>query len=292
MKKVFTFLNNSVCAWRAPFNFAAHSTVGCGGNAPIAFYPQTVEEFAELISALTEQGLPYKVLGNLSNVLPPDGEVDYAVVSTKRLCGVTVRDKIFALAGTTAGELLRVCRENRLGGGEFLTGIPCTIGGATYMNAGADGKYIAEILDGVLVLREGKLLQIPVKECGYAYKQSVFMDNGDIILGGALRLEESSMEEISERERYYRLRRAHLPKGRSMGCVFKNPPDAFAGELIERSGLKGLRLGGARIANEHANFILNEQNATAGDVKGLIALIKNAVYAQYGVELQEEIRYL
>ena len=99
-------------------------------------------------------------------------------------------------------------------------------------------------------------------------------------------------QEIEKEEQYYLSRRRHLPKGKSMGCVFKNPKNAYAGDLIERSGLKGLRIGGAKVSNEHANFIINEGNATSSDIKSLIALVKNAVRVQYGVCLEEEIRYL
>ena len=116
------------------------------------------------------------------------------------------------------------------------------------------------------------------------------MENGDVIIGAALSLIHADEAEIEAKEKYYDIRRAHLPKGRSMGCVFKNPNGAVAGDLIERSGLKGLRIGGARISNEHANFIINEGNATSKDIETLIGIIKNAVFAQYGVRLEEEIR--
>ena len=118
------------------------------------------------------------------------------------------------------------------------------------------------------------------------------MENGDVILGATLRLQDGTLAEIEERKRYYTARRAHLPTGKSMGCVFKNPDNRSAGELIEKSGLKGMRVGGAVVSEKHANFILNDNNATPADIKSLIMLIKNAVFAQYGVALQEEIRYL
>ena len=118
------------------------------------------------------------------------------------------------------------------------------------------------------------------------------MGNKDVILGATLRLHKGNDEEMQAQEEYYLSHRMHLPKGKSMGCVFKNPKDAYAGELIERSGLKGLRVGGAKISEAHANFIINEGHATSKDIKTLITLIKNAVRSQYGVCLEEEIRYL
>ena len=118
------------------------------------------------------------------------------------------------------------------------------------------------------------------------------MDEGGVIIGATLRLKAETEEKIIERERYFAARREKLPKGKSMGCVFKNPDGVSAGELIEKSGLKGLRVGGAHVSVEHANFIINDKRATAKDVKALIAIIKNAVLSQYNVRLEEEIRYL
>ncbi len=274
------------------FCFAACSSIGCGGFAKAAYFPRSVEETARLIQTLNEENIPYYVLGNLTNVLPPDEGTERVIVSTKRLRGVQIGERTFVLAGTGSGELLTAAKKAGFTGAEFLYGIPCTLGGALYMNAGAGGKYIAEIVEKVLVLRAGKLEYLPVEDCRYAYKKSAFMQNDDVILGGELRLQPSDEDEIEKKRAYFLQRRAHLPKERSMGCVFKNPEGRFAGDLIERSGLKGLRIGGARISPKHANFIVNDGGATAKDIRALIALIKGAVRAQYGVLLEEEIRYI
>ncbi len=274
------------------FSFARHSSIGCGGNAEIAFYPQSAEEMKALVKLLRGRGVPYLVLGNLTNVLPLDEGFEGAVISTKRMNGIVKGKKLFAYAGANSATLLAAAKKENLSGIEFLLGIPCTLGGALYMNAGAAGKYIAEVVESVLVLREGQEILLPVEECGYAYKKSAFMESEDIILGASLRLTPSTPSEIEERENRYAARRAHLPNGKSMGCVFKNPEGGFAGDLIERSGLKGFRIGGAKISEEHANFIINDGGGTAREIRALIALAKNAVRAQYGIELEEEIRYL
>ena len=160
------------------------------------------------------------------------------------------------------------------------------------MNAGAGGKYISEIVESVMVLRDGKTCILPLRDCEYRYKHSLFMENEDVILGAFLRLERGTLEEIERTESYYLARRRHLPKGRSMGCVFKNPDGVSAGEWIERSNLKGTRIGGAKISEEHANFIINEGNASSADIQALITLVKNTVQTKQGVVLEEEIRYL
>ena len=275
------------------FDMAKHSTIGCGGRAVIAFCPQSIAEAKVLLSKLDSDNIPYYVIGNMSNVLPPDMDTTtIPLIYMKNLNGITIADRSFVYAGTTSGALLSMCRRCGKSGVEFLSGIPCTLGGALYMNAGAGGRYIHEIVESVLVYHKGNARLIPCEECGFSYKHSIFMENGSVILGAYLRLLDATDVQISERESYYKSRRAHLPKGKSMGCIFKNTKDKSAGDLIERSGLKGLRVGGAVVSVQHANFIINDGTATAKDIKALISVIKAAVFAQYGVQLEEEIRYI
>lgn len=279
------------CPVERPFDFSRHSTIGCGGAAPIAFYPRSVAEMQRLLARLTEENTPFSVFGNLSNVLPPDEGIDRAVVCTKKMIGAQFGKENFFEAGITATALLRACRSAKKTGAEFLYGIPCTLGGALFMNAGAGGVYVDGIVESVLVWRKGKTLVLSNADCGYAYKKSVFMENGDVILGACLRLEDGTEKEIDDRIGYYAQRRAHLPKGKSMGCIFKNPEGSFAGEWIEKAGLKGKRVGGAVVSELHANFIINDKGATASDVRRLIAQIKNEVQICFHIELKEEIRY-
>jgi len=292
LKAKLDFSKYSQIASVSSFDFSLQSSIGCGGKSAVAFYPDTVEKLRMLLQGLQADEVKYCVLGNLTNVLPPDNESDFVVVSMKKLNGITVGEHIFTYAGVMSGALLRLCKKEHRGGAEFLNGIPCTLGGALYMNAGAGGEYISEIVESVLVLRQGELQTLLQEECGYAYKKSIFMENGDVIVGASLRLKECPEEQIFKREQYFLQRRIHLPKGKSMGCVFKNPEGKSAGALIEGSGLKGLRIGGAKISTEHANFIINDGNATAKDIQRLITLAKNAVWAQYRIRLEEEIRYL
>ena len=283
----------SSCETETPFDYAKRSSIGCGGIAPVAFYPNSVEELISLINELDSNNFPFTMLGNLTNVLPPDGESKMPVVSTKRLKGIEETEiGVFVLAGVTSGELLKTCKRLSLSGAEFLEGIPCTLGGALYMNAGVSGRYISEITESVMVLRSGKLVVLEKEACQYAYKSSVFMHTRDVIVGARLRLQKATEEAVANKMKEYRLKRARLPKGKSMGCVFKNPQGKIAGKLIEGAGLKGLRVGGAVVSSEHANFIINDKNATSAQIKTLINLIKNAVFAQYKIRLEEEIRYL
>lgn len=277
----------SLSPFESPFSFRKHSTIGCGGEARIAFFPRTVEEAVSLLSALDDDGIDYIVLGCLSNVLPKDGISDKVVVCTKKLSGFDGD----VLAGTTVGAFLKVCKAKGLSGGEFLVGIPCTMGGAAYMNAGVAGAYFSDIVRGLTVYKDGKLHRYTKDDCRYAYKHSIFMEEGGVILSLALNLRPASIEEIEKETARYLSRRKHLPKGRSMGCVFKNPDGRFAGELIEEAGLKGLREGDAFVSDVHANFVINEGNR-AEDVRTLIKKVKAQVLQKTGVELEEEIKYL
>lgn len=272
-----------------PFSLSQNSTIGCGGFAQTAFYPACVSDLTELLSALTERNIPFYTVGCMSNVLPSDSLSKRVFVCTKKV--TEIQDGFFG-AGITAGKLLAYCKRAKLSGAEFLEGIPCTLGGALFMNAGVQGGYIGDIVDEVEIWRKGKVYTIDKSACDYAYKHSVFMRNNSVILGAKLRLKKSTLPQIESELARYRCRRVHLPKGKSMGCVFKNPQGASAGKLIEGAGLKGYTLGGAYISDMHANFIINKGNATAEEIRALIALIKNAVYAQYKISLEEEIRYL
>ena len=292
MEKENEYRQTQDIATAQPFDLAKHSSIGVGGEAKIAFYPQSAAQLTALLRQFYEEKRAYYVVGNMTNILPSDRGTDKAIVCTKKLVGLKFGDKTFAYAGEQSGAFLRRCREAEKGGAEFLAGIPCTIGGALYMNAGAAGVYISEIVDSVLVVREGELQTLEKAECEYSYKKSLFMRNKDVIVGATLKLHDSKKQTIDENIRCFLQRRAHLPKGKSMGCIFKNPDGFAAGELIEKAGLKGLRLGGAFVSEEHGNFIINDGAAKADDIKRLIKIVQNAVFAQYGLQLKEEIQYL
>ncbi|MBQ8322354.1 MAG: UDP-N-acetylmuramate dehydrogenase [Clostridia bacterium] len=277
---------------KKPFTFADHSSIGCGGYARAAFYPKTTEGLSALIGKLEADKVPFYVVGNMTNVLPPDGESRRVFVCMNKLKDIRTKDGVYVSAGVTAGELLHKCKALSKTGAEFLEGIPCTLGGALYMNAGVKGAYIGDITESVTVLKKGRLRVIKRKDCTFSYKHSAFMDDETVIVGANLRLENADKEKIGKKLEEYRARRAHLPKGRSMGCVFKNPEGLFAGELIEGTGLKGFRVGGAKVSETHGNFIINDRGATSAQVRTLIGIVKNAVFAQYKIRLEEEIRIL
>ncbi|MDE5548256.1 MAG: UDP-N-acetylmuramate dehydrogenase, partial [Clostridia bacterium] len=195
---------------------------------------------------------------------------------------------VFAEAGVTGGGLLRFAAGQHLGGFEHFTGIPMSIGGGVTMNAGVSAGHFSDIVEKVVAFDGRAVREFSAEECEFREKQSVFME-GIAVLGVYLRAKQSFPEQIAQNLCYYRNRRAHLPKGRSMGCTFVNPTGISAGELIDSCGLKGKRIGDACVSEEHANFIIN-YGSSAQDIAALVEEIKHTVYKKTGILLREEIR--
>lgn len=274
------------------FDFSSSSTIGVGGKTLGIVYPSTLKEVVKLIDLFEEQGIEYLVLGNMSNVLPPDSFLKKVVVSTLKLKNTEFSKGVFSEAGARSGPFLDECEKYGYTGAEFLAGIPCTIGGAVYMNAGANGKYISDIIKRVLVYEGKQLRLLPRSACAFGYKKSRFMQKDSVILGVEFDLQRCDPTLVKENRLSVLKFRRDLPKGKSAGCIFKNPLGDSAGRLIEGAGLKGFRVGGAVVSEKHANFIINEGNATSEEIISLISIIKNAVYKKYKILLEEEVRIL
>ena len=272
------------------FSFREHTTIGIGGDAPLGIYPASEEQFIAALRLLQEEGARYVILGNGSNVLASDGGFGGAVISTVRLDGVRVEgERVIAQCGAPVMKVLRIAAQQGLGGASFLEGIPATVGGAVFMNAGAGGRYIAERIESVKAYRGG-VERICVGACKFSYKHSLFMEEGCAILSATLRCARVGAEQAQTSIMQARTARDCLPVGRSMGCVFQNPAGLSAGELIDRAGLKGVRCGAAYISERHANFIINGGGATARQVRTLIEQMRAQVYRRFGIKLKEEIR--
>ena len=271
------------------FSFARHTTIGCGGTALLAAYPKDGESLALLLKTLAQENVPYCFLGAGANVLPSDGVFEGVVVRFSNLSALSADGtRIFAGAGVTAGALCRFARENGLSGFEPFTGIPSTVGGGITMNAGVAEGHFSDLVEEVVGVVDGELVHFTAKDCAFSEKTSVFQ-SGIAVVQAVLVGEECPQAEILRRTRYFREKRKHLPKGRSMGCTFVNPAGVSAGKLIEECGLKGVCLGGARVSEKHANFILNE-DGSASDVSALIAFVSGEVERKTGIRLREEIR--
>lgn len=273
------------------FSFARHTTLGCGGKAAVCASPDSEDALCALLIFLKREGIPYCFLGAGANTLAADGPFDGAVIRFGNMAHISrEEDLILAGAGVTGGKLLRFAEENRLGGLEFLAGIPMTVGGATVMNAGVRFGHIGDIIQSVRAVEGGKVRVFSARECRFAEKSSLFME-GLAVTSVRVRGYASAPETIAARKAEMLRLRAHLPKGRSAGCIFVNPPGMSAGKLIDECGLKGARVGGAHVAEEHANFIVNDGGSTS-DVGALIDLVKTRVLRERGILLREEVRRL
>lgn len=276
-------------AMQANFSFARHTTIGCGGTAALAVSPTNEKEAEALILFLHSEHIPHCFLGAGANVLPSDGFYNGVVVRFRKLAALLREgDLVYAGAGVTGGALCRFARGECLGGFEPFTGIPMTVGGGVVMNAGVSAGHFCDVVTEVVGIENGKVKRFKSADCLYAEKSSIFQ-SGIAVVGALLRGEIRPPAEIEKRTAEFRSRRAHLPKGRSMGCVFVNPAGDSAGRIIESCGLRGYRLGRARVSEIHANFILNE-GGRADDVSGLIRYVQEAVRAKTGILLREEIR--
>lgn len=272
---------------------SSHTTVGVGGTADV-FAPRTAGQLLSLLRLSERCQVRFYPLGAGSNVLPCDGVFSGMVISTAHFDRLAAEgDVLTAECGVGVGKLLQFCRRRGLSGLEFLAGIPARTGGLVCMNAGTKDGHIADFVESVTFAHDGRIYTLNKKECVFGVKQSLFQSIPCVILSARLRLRQGTQEEVEKRIAAAIEKRKNLPKGKSMGCVFKNPsPEVSAGELIDRSGCKGWRIGGALVSGTHANFMLNIGGATAADFRALIEKVKDRVARCTGVRLEEEIRYM
>ena len=275
---------------------ARHTTYRIGGPAGLLVMCDTVADIAETLRVLHDEGIEYTVVGKGSNLLVSDAGYDGAVVTLGREFKAHTVDgeRVKAGAGCILAYVVRDAFARGLGGLEFAVGIPGTVGGALAMNAGSRDIWMSSAVESVTLYVPGQGLQrVACGDVAWAYRSSGLPSRG-IIVESVLRLVAADRDRIrTEMERSLQRRKATQPLGvASAGSVFANPEGDSAGRLIEAAGLKGMRLGGARVSEVHANFIVNEGRATASDVLGLVRKIRMTVRDMYGIELQPEIRLL
>lgn len=274
---------------------SVHSTIGIGGKAKIFVMPETLEQFVEIVSFAEDEGIKHKIVGNMSNVLFSDAGYNGIIVCTSRIGeNIAIWNNIVTCgAGTKLSKLVAFAKEHNLSGLEWACGIPGTVGGAIVQNAGAFGSDISSVTCKVLAYENRKLISISAENCGFSYRNSRFKTEKSAILDASFTLKPASEKEITEKLQLFLAKRVLLqPKGKSLGSVFKNTSEYSAGWLIEQVGLKGKTCGGAKISEKHANFIINEHDATQKDVLHLIDEAKEKVYSAFGIWLETEIEIL
>ena len=275
---------------------ARHTSFRIGGPAAVFAQPSSAEELAALLRLLSEKNIRPRVLGAGTNVLAPDEGLREVVVCTKdALLGLTGLGggEIEAGAGETLSKTAVFARNLGLTGLEFAHGIPGTVGGGIYMNAGAYGGEMKQVSVQTAVLTmEGEKQIFSGEAQGFSYRTSAFEKMDAIIVKTVLQLAPGSKEEIAAKmQELIEKRRASQPlELPSAGSTFKRPEGAFAGALIQAANLKGVSVGGAQVSEKHAGFVVNTGGATADDVKKLIALVQKRVFETSGFCLQPEVR--
>lgn len=275
---------------------SAHTSFRIGGPAALMAFPKNEDELAVLLRAASQCGVKPRILGAGTNVLAPDEGLDGLVICTKDcLLGLRALEggRIEAMAGETLAHAAVFARGQSLTGLEFAHGIPGTVGGGVYMNAGAYGGEIAQVAEETTVLMaDGTRRVLRGAEQAFAYRTSAFERMECIIVKTVFALRPGDADEIGARMRELMGKRRtsqplELP---SAGSTFKRPAGAYAGALIEASGLKGRGVGGAEVSRKHAGFVVNRGGATARDVLETIKLVQETVYADSGFRLEPEVR--
>lgn len=279
---------------------ANYTTAHVGGAADALVIAQDLQELENTVQLLWAEGIPFHILGSGSNVLISDrGLQEVILINRARNIKVDAHHEpptVWAESGTNLGSIARQVALRGLGGLEWAASIPGSLGGAVYGNAGAHGSDMQHdlVLAEILHRNQGRETRTS-EQMEYAYRTSALKRNpGDfVILSARLRLQTSTPEEVKAKmETFSTRRRSTQPHGASLGSMFKNPPDNFAGKLIEDAGLKGTRIGGVEVSKKHANFFVNDENATAKDYYNLIQLVQKTVFEKSGIQLELEIEVL
>lgn len=282
---------------------APYTSFKIGGPAEVFCQPQNIEELIDILKVALSFNIPYFILGNGSNLLISDKGVDGIVIQTSALNQLKHEENfIEAYCGVTLKALCYFAKEEGLSGLEFASGIPGTVGGAVFMNAGAYGSEIKDVLlssdylepnlDSLNSLNPIKHLN--ANEHNFAYRRSIFQEKNLIHIKSVFQLQPEDPNIITEKMRSFEEKRTEkqpldLP---SAGSVFKRPEGFYTGKLIEQCGLRGYQIGKAAISEKHCGFIVNLGGATAADVLALIKYVQETVYNRFGVKLETEIRFL
>lgn len=267
-----------------------------GGPADIFLTPKSIEQLSETVKICKQNNIPYLIIGNGSNLLVKDGGIRGVVIALTKLDKLQSKGNfIKAEAGVLLKDVSDRAVENSLTGFEFASGIPGSVGGAVFMNAGAyDGEIKNVILEAEVLDEEGNVIVLNRDELELGYRTSRVMKDNLVVLSAIFQLELGEKEAIQSRVDELTAKREEKQplEYPSAGSTFKRPEGYFAGKLIQDAGLKGYSVGGAAVSEKHSGFVINKGGATAKDILELIKYIQDEVYKQFGVELHTEVRIL
>lgn len=267
-----------------------------GGPADLLVFPRSVEQVQRVLAAVKQENLPLTVLGNASNLIVKDGGIRGLVMILTDMQELVLEgNQLKAASGAALIEASRLAAAAGLTGLEFACGIPGSIGGAIYMNAGAYGGEVKDVISQVeVVTRDGQLKTYAGADCDFSYRHSRFQEGDEVILGVTFDLAPGDQSTIDSKvAELTHLRQSKQPlEYPSCGSVFKRPEGYFAGKLIQDAGLQGYQVGGAQVSTKHAGFIVNVDHATATDYLEVIEHIRLVVWARTGVFMEPEVRII
>jgi len=286
----------AVCELKYFEPMSNHTSFRIGGDAEIMAFPKNAEELSAVLKAAADIDVMPRILGAGTNVLAPDAPLEGIVICLKDcLDGMELLegDRIRVMAGVTMTRAAVFAANHGLSGLEFAHGIPGTVGGGVYMNAGAYGGEICQVFESAIVMRpDGALGTFTASDMAFSYRHSALEETGDIVVSTVFQLKKSSTDEIKAKMKELMMKRSasqplDLP---SAGSAFKRPVGGYAAALIDEAGLKGYQIGGAAISTKHAGFAVNLGGATAEDVKKLLKNVSDIVFEKSGIHLEPEVR--
>jgi len=275
---------------------SCHTTFRIGGPAKYLFTPKSQEEILKIIDICKKNDIKYMIMGNGSNVLFSDKGYDGAIIQIyNSYCDIEVLDDgLYAKAGALLAKLATVARDNSMTGMEFAAGIPGTLGGAIVMNAGAYGGEMKDIVEYVeLLMPDGTVDRVLCDNMKFGYRESI-VSKDMIVLGAKLKLQKGDKKLIQSRmDELKEARTSKQPLDLpSAGSTFKRPEGYYAAKLIDDSGLRGFKCGGAMVSDKHCGFVVNYDKATCQDVLNLIEQVQEIVEDKFGVRLEPEVKII
>lgn len=296
MNRIIDLAKELGCSWAENEPMSAHTSFKIGGPARLVVYPRSRGNIGSFVKACNEYKIRYMAVGNGSNLLVADEGIDACVIAIGAdFADVRLIDDttIYADAGASLMKVCRFALEHELTGMEFAYGIPGSCGGAAFMNAGAYGGEMKDVLYRCEHIdSNGDAGAIEGDALGFGYRHSAYYDNGCIVTGVYIKLEKGNADDIKAKmdDLLGRRKDKQPVEYPSAGSTFKRPTGYYAGTLIEDNNLKGVSVGGAQVSTKHAGFVINTGGATCQDVLDLCKLVSDTVYKNDGVKLEMEIR--
>ena len=298
MNDIITFIKRKkIGTIKTNINLSNYTTYKVGGNAKVLVYPKNIIKLIELLKEIKSKKIKYKILGNGSNLIFSDKEFDGILIKLDNINDISFNDTIIKVgAGYNLVKLAYEAYKHSLTGLEFASGIPGTVGGAVFMNAGAYKSDMGYVVSEIKVITpNNEIKTLYNKDLKYKYRTSFLKDNPEYICIEATIVlrhgDKALIKELMEERRQKRLMSQPLEYP-SAGSVFRNPDGDFAGRLIEDCNLKGKKIGGAEVSQKHANFIINKDKATASDVKELIDYVHDTVLEKHNIDLKIEQEFV